>query len=252
MGKKWGYLSLALFMALPMAAEAAPADVAEAVAEQGRPTEAVKLDESRHPTEVLGFFELEEGDRALDLFTGTGYYAEIMGRAVGPKGAVVAWEPANFYDEAAKKTWSELKGREPNVELLVSPADAISLPADSFDFVLMHMIYHDLYWQSEKYKFPRLDPDAVLAKVYAATKPGGIVGVVDHVAAAGGDTRAVVDQLHRIDPAVIRSDFERAGFVLDGESDLLRNPEDDVSKMVFDPVVRGKTDRVVYRFKKPG
>jgi predicted methyltransferase len=135
--------------------------------------------------------------------------------------------------------------------LLVSPADAISLPAGSFDFVLMHMIYHDLYWQSEKYKFPRLDPDAVLAEVFAATKPGGIVGVVDHVAAAGGDTRAVVDQLHRIDPAVIRADFERAGFVLDGESDLLRNPEDDLAKMVFDPAVRGKTDRVVYRFKKP-
>jgi predicted methyltransferase len=83
-------------------------------------------------------------------------------------------------------------------------------------------------------------------------KPGGIVGVVDHVAAAGGDTRQVVDKLHRIDPAVIRADFEQAGFVLDGESDLLRNSGDDHSKLVFDPSVRGKTDRVVYRFRKPG
>jgi len=34
-------------------------------------------------------------------------------------------------------------------------------------------------------------------------------------------------QLHRIDPATIRADFQRAGFVLEGESDLLRNPADD-------------------------
>ena len=82
-------------------------------------------------------------------------------------------------------------------------------------------------------------------------KPGGTVGVVDHVAAPGGDTREVVAKLHRIDPAVVRADFERAGFLFDGESALLRNPADDHAKLVFDPAVRGKTDRIVYRFRKP-
>ena len=245
-------LILALLITAPMTAYAAPADVAAAVATAGRPAEATKLDESRKPAEVLAFLGLEQGDRVLDLFTGGGYYAEIMGRAVGPEGAVVAWEPANFYNDETKKGWSELGARVPNARLLVSPATSIELAPDSFDFVLMHMIYHDLYWESEQYKFPRLDPAAVLKKVHAATKPGGIVGVVDHVAAAGGDTRQVVDKLHRIDPAVIRADFERAGFVFDGESDLLRNAGDDHGKLVFDPSVRGKTDRVVYRFRKPG
>ena len=50
---------------------------------------------------------------------------------------------------------------------------------------------------------------------------------------------------------MVRADFERAGFVLDGESDLLRVPADDHSKLVFDPAVRGRTDRFVYRFRKP-
>ncbi len=245
-------LALIGLAGMAFAAHAAPADVNGAVAAKARPAEAVKLDESRRPKDVLKFLGLERGDRALDLFTGTGYYAEIMGRAVGPQGSVVAWEPANFYNDDAKKAWSALGPRVPNARLLVSPATSIELAPDSFDFVLMHMIYHDLYWQSEQYKFPRLEPDAVLKKIHAATKPGGIVGVVDHVAAAGGDTRAVVDKLHRIDPAVIRADFERAGFVFDGESDLLRNSGDDHSKLVFDPSVRGKTDRVVYRFRKPG
>ena len=53
------------------------------------------------------------------------------------------------------------------------------------------------------------------------------------------------------DPAVIRADFERAGFVFDGESDLLRNPQDDRSVNVFTPSIRGRTDRIVYRFRRP-
>ena len=56
---------------------------------------------------------------------------------------------------------------------------------------------------------------------------------------------------HRIDPATVRADFERAGFVFDGEIELLRNPADDHTKNVFDPAIRGRTDRFVYRFRRP-
>ena len=73
--------------------------------------------------------------------------------------------------------------------------------------------------------------------------------MIDHVANPGGDTRAVVEALHRIDPATVRADFERAGFVFAGESNVLRNPQDDHSKLVFDPAIRGRTDRFVYRFR---
>lgn len=242
---------LALMLAAPAVALAAPADVTGAVARADRTADAVKLDESRKPAQVLSFLGLQKGDRVLDVMTGSGYYADIMARAVGPAGAVIAWEPENFYGEKAKAGWAELTGRVPNARLMVSPATSFALAPDSLDFVLMHMVYHDWYWQSDEYKFPRLDPAAMLAKVYAATKPGGIVGVVDHVASAGGDTREVVDKLHRIDPATVRADFERAGFVLEAQSELLANPADDHSKLVFDPSIRGKTDRFVYRFRKP-
>ena len=240
-----------LLAAVPAALQAAPADIAAALNAKGRPADAVKLDESRKPAEILRFFQLERGDRALDLFTGTGYYAELIGNAVGRTGSVVAWEPANFYKGDTVKAWDALKTRVPNARLLVGTAKDMALAPDSFDFVLMHMIYHDTYWESEEYGFPRMDPAAFLQKVYAATKPGGVVGVVDHAAAPGGEVREVADKLHRIDPAVIRADFEKAGFAFDGESDLLRNAADDHSKLVFDPAVRGKTDRIVYRFRKP-
>ena len=57
--------------------------------------------------------------------------------------------------------------------------------------------------------------------------------------------------MHRIDPSIVISEVEAAGFVLYDSSDLLRNVEDDHSKGVFAPEIRGKTDRFVLRFGKP-
>jgi predicted methyltransferase len=77
------------------------------------------------------------------------------------------------------------------------------------------------------------------------------VVVQDHVANPGGDTTAIVDKIHRIDPAIVKRDFEAAGFKLDGESAALAQNSDDHTKLVFDPIVRGKTDQFIYRFRKP-
>lgn len=230
---------------------AAPADIVAAVSAPGRPEDQVKLDESRRPVEVLKFEGLRRGDRTLDLFAGAGYYSEIMGRAVGPTGGVYAWNPANFVNDKVRAEWAALKQRQPNVAFAPTPANSLALPANAFDFAMIHLNYHDFYWESARFGLPRMDPPAMLATLYQSMKPGGVVAVIDHVANPGGDTRAVVDKLHRIDPATIKADFQRAGFVLEAESDLLRNPADDHSKLVFDPSIRYKTDRVVYRFRKP-
>ena len=39
----------------------------------------------------------------------------------------------------------------------------------------------------------------------------------------------------------------KAGFVLEESSDLLRNPADDHTLLVFDEKIRGKTDRFMYQ-----
>ena len=44
---------------------------------------------------------------------------------------------------------------------------------------------------------------------------------------------------------------KRAGFKLEATSDLLRNPADDHSLNVFDPKIRGNTDRVILKFRRP-
>ncbi|MBX3561370.1 MAG: class I SAM-dependent methyltransferase [Sphingomonas sp.] len=248
------HLLVAFAFALsPLAgAHAAPADVAAAVVAPGRPEAAVALDEVRRPAEVLTWLGLERGDRVLDYFTGSGYYAEIMARAVGPQGSVVGWNSDSFgANPRILEALDGIHARSPNATFTASTRADFAFPANSFDFVMLHLVYHDAYWESTQFALPRIDPTSVTRALFTATKPGGIVAVIDHVAAPGRETRAEVEATHRIDPAVIRADFERAGFVFDGESDLLRNPQDDRSVNVFDPSIRGRTDRVVYRFRKP-
>ena len=235
---------------LPACAE--PADVAAAVASPDRPKAMTDLDSARKPAEVLQFLGLKRGDRALDVFGSGGYYALIMIQTVGPQGSVDAWEAENFVGEKTRGRWAGLEAQTPNLKLLVSPASAIELPDNRYDFVMFNLNYHDLYWESAEYKFPRMDPKPFVQALYQSMKPGAVLGVIDHAANPGGNTREVAQKLHRIDPATVRADFEAAGFQLEAESPLLRNPADNRQRNVFDPAIRSKTDQIVYRFRKPG
>ena len=244
-------LATALAFAPLAAIQAAPADVAAAVSAPGRPEAATALDAGRRPADVLRFEGLRQGDRALDLFTGSGYYGEIMARAVGPRGSVLAWNPTAFTDDDDRAALAAVHQRSPNFTFIATQASGFALPERAFDFVMIHLNYHDTYFDVPRRQY-HMEPDAFLRTVFNSLKPGGTFAVIDHVAApGGGDTRAVVSRFHRIDPATVRADFERAGFVFDGESDILRNPQDDHTKGVFDPSIRGRTDRFVYRFRRP-
>ena len=251
-------MALALGAAIASAAGAqAPtatsisAAYAEAVAAPGRPARMVTLDASRKPAETLAFFGLARGDVAVDLYAGGGDYTELMARGVGPEGRVTGTMSAPSYSGEARTALDALVGRNPNVSINAGSPDRFDYPPESPDFVMMSLAYHDLYFVSAEYGYPMQNPRHFLAQVFAALRPGGIVGVVDHVAEPGGDTRAVVDALHRIDPAVVRADFEAAGFVFDGASEILRDSRDDHSLLVFDESIRGRTDRFVFRFSKP-
>lgn len=245
-------LATALAVAPLASAQAAPADVAAAVSAPGRPADAVALDEVRRPAEVLRWLGLERGDRVLDFLTGNGYYAEIMARAVGPTGHVTGWNTPGFMrSERTRNALSGIRERSPNTSFYATPNNAFALPEQAYDFIMLHLVYHDTYWESTRFGIHRIDPATITAAMFRATKPGGTVAVIDHVAAEGRDTRAEVEATHRILPATVRADFERAGFVFDGESELLRNPGDDHARSVFDESVRGRTDRFIYRFRKP-
>lgn len=244
-------LAAALIAAAAPLAAAVPPSILSA---DGRPAAAIALDASRKPIEMLDFWGIEPGDRVLDMMAGGGYYSELIGRAVGPRGQVLAWNLAQGEgtDSAEyRQGWTALLARQGNVRLIEGDRRALSFPPRSVDAILLHLEYHDFYWESAQYHYTRVEPAAMLAALFSALKPGGTVLVIDHVAEPGGDPRQIADSLHRIDPAIVRADFERAGFVPDGTSDVLMTGQDDHAKAVFDPSVRGRTDRFAYRFRKP-
>ncbi len=236
------------------AAAAAPATGADAaaidaaLANTDRFQGDAEQDEWRRPAEVLKFLELRPGQTALDYFAAAGYYTELMSRVVGPEGKVIAYNNAEyrkFSADAPDKRYGN--NRLANVTEVTSPVEAVALDPDSIDAVLFMQSYHDLYWRNKDW--PKTDPAKALAQLVPALKPGAVVVVVDHVANPG-DPEKSVGALHRMDPALIKRDFEAAGLKFEAQSPVFANPADDHTKEVFDKSIRHKTDQVMYRFRK--
>jgi len=230
----------------------AVAAIDAALASPERPAADREQDQQRKPREFLEFAGIGPGMKVFDAFAAGGYYTELLARIVGASGQVVAYNNPPYAGFAAKGIAARYAGdRLPNVRQLTVDVDALELEPASLDAAIFVMSYHDLYWRPSDGSWPPTDPAQMLAVLHAALKPGGVVIVQDHVATPGGDTAQVVDKLHRIDPAVVRRDFVHAGFEFDGESSMLAHAGDDHGTQVFDPVIRGRTDQFVYRFRKP-
>jgi predicted methyltransferase len=136
-------------------------------------------------------------------------------------------------------------GGYPNTVVIQQPGAAFATP-EPVDLVFTVQNYHDY---PDKF-MGKIDPMVFNRAVYKALKPGGTFQVVDHAAEAGSGMRDT-DTLHRIDPAIVRKQVVAAGFVYEGESNVLRNPADDHKKVVFDKAIRGHTDQFIYKFRKP-
>ena len=218
-----------------------------AVADAKRPKEDVQRDADRHPGEMLAFAGVKPGDKVADLIPGKGYFTRLFADVVGPKGVVYEYEPSEF--AKFSKTPLPANGAHPdpdrpNIVFLTGPANDFAAP-EKLDVVWTSQNYHDL---KDSFAAPA-DIARVNQAVFAALKPGGVYVVLDHVALPGAAD--ATETLHRIDPAVVRKEVEAAGFVFDGETDVLHNPNDPHTVKVFDPSIRGHTDQFVYRFRKP-
>ena len=216
-----------------------------AVEHADRPEEDRARDADRRPREVLAFFGIGPGMRVADLMTGRGYYAEILARAVGIEGRVYAQNNPFVVERFADEPLRERLAR-PGLESVVrldEELESPGLPRGELDAALLVLFYHDTVWQE-------VDRAAMNRAIFESLRPGGVFGVIDHHAEKGSGVRDV-QTLHRIDAEVVKEEILAAGFVFDGESDLLRHPEDDRTQNVFDDAIRGKTDRFIYRFRKP-
>ncbi|MFN4225422.1 MAG: methyltransferase domain-containing protein [Hyphomonas sp.] len=228
----------------------APVDYSVFVDTPGRPDADIVADPLRKPAAVLALFSPQPGDVILELEAGSGYYTELLSRAVGPAGTVYMQNPAGFDNFLGDSVAKRLDGRLTNVTYLKNDFDAIGLADASVDTVTWFQGPHELWFRTERNPDGFGDPDGAFAEIARVLKPGGRFVALDHVAPAGSPP-ATGGDTHRIDPAIIRRMAEAAGLVLETESALLRNPADDGLKNVFDPEIRGRTDQAILIFLKP-
>lgn len=239
----------AVVMAGPaQAAHTLPAYVTAAVNDTGRPDEDKQRDANRKPGELVAFAGIKPGMHVVDLIPGTGYFTRIFAKVVGDKGYVYAYVPSEL-DELVKKLGepdaSKALAAYPNVTVIHAPVAKFVVP-EQVDLIWTSDNYHDMH---DPFFGPQ-DMSVVNKAIYDSLKPGGVYLVVDH-AAPNGSGLADTNTLHRIDEATVKKEVEAAGFKLAGESNILREPQDDRTKKIFDPAIRGKTDQFVLKFVKP-
>ena len=224
---------------------------AAAVAHSGRTDSDRLRDANRKPADVLAFFGIEPGMTVLDMFSGGGYYTELLSHVVGPTGKVIAHNNQAYVQYVGEEATNRYaNSRLANVDILLAENNQLDLPGESIDAIMMILAYHDIYYVDPQNGWPKIDGPRLMGGFFDGLKPGGILAIVDH-AAATGSPRETGNTLHRIDPDIVISELGKAGFVLDAESDVLRNVDDDLSMNMSAPEIRGRTDRFVMRFRKP-
>jgi predicted methyltransferase len=230
---------------------AAPRFIVSAVNADARLASDKASDANRKPVRTLEFFKIQRGQTVLDVFSGGGYTTELLARAVGPTGTVTAYSPAVYKTFAAKALAErDYAKRLPNVTELWAETNDVDFGENKYDRIMIVQAYHDLYLPDGK-DWPKIDAEKFRQKLYKALKPGGLIGVIDHVANTGAPKTETAEKLHRIDPKIIILEMESSGFKHQAFGGYLRNTADMHDLSVFDPKVRGKTDQVTLRFGKP-
>ena len=223
------------------------ASYAAALADPARPAAERERDAARKPGELLVFAQIDRGEKVGDYIMGGGYLTRILAAAVGPTGRVYAFQPAEFI--AFRKEYGD---EQKAVDTAYANVDAVagSAPSPAFPVALDTIVtvqnFHDLYLQQA----PAGTGARAAANLFAALKRGGTLVVIDHNAADGSGS-TMSDTLHRIERKTVVDTQTAAGFRLEAESQLWRQPADPRTANVFDPAIRGKTDQFALRFRKP-
>jgi predicted methyltransferase len=229
------------------AAEKDPAFVAAAVADSHRPKADTDRDADRLPAIMLGFSGIKPGDRVAELIPAGGYSTRLLSAAVGPKGHVYSINlgtiPQRVRDQIKAVTDDPAYA---NVSVSDQDLSDLKLP-ERVDLVWTAQNYHD-------FKNPGAfftDTEAMDRAIFAALKPGGFYVIIDHVAASGSGTRDT-GTLHRIDPAVVKTEVMAAGFKLLRESKALGNPNDPhTARVPGQGGIGDKSDKFFLVFQKP-
>ncbi|HEY5410309.1 MAG TPA: methyltransferase [Caulobacteraceae bacterium] len=236
-----------LGLAASAAAAVSPA-IQAALNDPSRPAADRARDADRKAGEIVALTGVRSGENVADVFPGGGYYTRLFAKVVGPKGHVYGVVPGDlaergFHPSDLVKKLAAEPGYE-NVSPAIDPLVTWA-PSPRLDLIFISQFYHDMHNPG----FGGPDIAAEDKGLFNALKPGGILFIIDHSAPGTGTSATAT--LHRIDEAAVKSELQAAGFRLVAESDVLKNPNDPHTKMVFDPSIRGHTDQFVLKFQRP-
>ena len=240
-------LTAALFattlLCAPALAQSVSPAITAAVADAGRPAADKERDAMRKPAETVAFAGVKPGMVIGELGPGRGYYTRILAKSVGPNGKVYAiLTTAQAARPGVLDAMNALTAAYPNVKLVTVDYATMMLPEKA-----------DLFWTTENYHDFHNGPTADIAAfdkaVFNNLKPGGIYYVEDHSAAPGAGL-AATSQFHRMDEDVAKSELTAAGFKIDAEGNLLRNPADNKAASNSE-TGHFASDRFMLRAKRP-
>jgi predicted methyltransferase len=209
-----------------------------------RPAADVARDAPRKPMEIMDFAGVKPGMKVAELGSGGGYYTRMLSARVGPSGKVYA-----IATEAQQKA-----GRTAGIEALAKVLGNVEvvIAPDMVSWKTPQPV--DVVWTTENYHDFHNNGGNIAGLNKAAfdnLKPGGTYYVEDHSAATGAGL-AATSAVHRMDEAVAKQELAAAGFRLDAETQLLRNPADNKAGANSENNQHFMTDRFGLRMKKPG
>ena len=223
------------------------ARIAAAMEAPDRPAEDKARDANRLPRETLSFFEIDSASRVLELLPGKGWYTRLLAPALAEKG--------KLYLAFTQRTPKALLASEAMKDVVVLTPDAPFAPTERrgvFEVGPFEYGVEDLDAVLTFRNWHNLTPEArahMNAAAYAALRPGGVFGVIDHTRRHNEPDSE--KNWRRLDPVLVIEEVEAAGFDFEASSPIHYRPYDPLLEEVGHDSVAGKTDRFTLRFRKP-
>ena len=185
-------------------------------------------DEARHPVESLTFWGLKPGMTILEVQPGGGWWTDILAPYAKRTGGKYYATGPDIDDpnlsergraarERMEKKFADGKDVYGDVGIVNWGANSKPLAANQYDFILVARSIHG--WMRREGMVEK-----TFAELYSALKPGGVLAIEQHRADPGPQDPDAKSGY--VTEAYVIGQAGKAGFKLDGSSEVNANPKD--------------------------